>query len=131
MSEDPPSRRFAADPFAETFFTLAAMTLLAIALGAQATPPPAEQAQLVFSASARGVAIGAGEPTPPGRLLDDAALRERIAQARARNDSILVVIAADGLESAFALEALLGGASIRQIRLERGAAPPIVEAPPP
>lgn len=108
-----------AHAFADMFFTLGAMALFAVAICAAAASGPAP-AGLSLRALAGGVSYE-GRMAPLETLFDDAALRERLAQARARNETVVLAIAPDGLESAFALESLLGGMRIRQSRLSSGA----------
>jgi hypothetical protein len=107
---------------ADMFFTLGAMALLAIAICAGAASSSTAVAGLELKTSHEGVTYE-GRMAPFGNLLDDVPLRERLAQARARAEVITVVIGADGLESAFVLESLLGGMQVRQRRSTEALAP--------
>jgi hypothetical protein len=100
---------------ADMFFTLGAMALFTVALSAGAARETAP-AGVLLKATAQGV-VHQGGIAPLDSLLDDASLLARLAQARAQGQTIVVTIAPDGLEAAFALESLLGGMRVRQQRL--------------
>lgn len=114
MREIEEERNRGFDPLADMFFTLAAMALLAAALALGAGAKNADGLTIVVSA--RGVSL-ADRSIPLSALQDDAALRERLARARDAGEIVALQIAPDGLETAFALEPMLGGAKIRQTRL--------------
>ncbi len=102
--------------FADVFFTLGAMALIALAISAAAFSPRPSVAGLVLEASGHGVTYE-GLSASLGGLFADETLHQRLTEARLKNETITVVIRTDGLESAFVLESLLGGLQIRQKRL--------------
>jgi hypothetical protein len=130
-SEDGPAEPVGGDPFADIFFTLAAVVLIALVAASLTSAPPrvvvAEQAGadvseiFVLNAGRAGVTMGDAplRVVAIDAILTDAALRSKILAAKAAGRRLALVIARDGLDAAFQLESLLGDLGVAQVAQAR------------
>jgi hypothetical protein len=126
----------AGDPFADLFFTLAAIVLIALVVGGPQSVAPQREALrerlaaqlnaaaediLILSAGGDGVRTSAAPQRviAPDAILTDAALRYDIATAQAAGKKFALVIDRNGLDTAFQLESLLGDLGVAQIAQAR------------
>jgi hypothetical protein len=126
------------DPFADLFFTLAAMILLALVtvgprLGGASGDAMKETLAAAVNSDASSVlnlyatrrgAYSSATPsdvTPANSVLDSASLRQAIVAAKAEKKNIAMIVDSDAIDTAFQLEALLGQLGVTIVAQARNA----------
>jgi len=123
------------DPFADIFFTLAAIALITlVSVGPESAKPaddiraavaetlgadPDDFLFLFARRSGAATSLAPKQVVAADLILTDSALREKIVKAKSAHKKIALIVDRNGLDVAFQLESLLGDLGVAQLAQAR------------